>query len=209
MVKIKIIIVLKVNVFDVFMSHPHWCNFADMNHYFFLISSTDQLDGFCPTVSQLVVLCVRAENLVAWFWCVVCCRGVWCDTMWCALFLICCSVSFFVIPCVVMCCVFCVGCTFFCWLCEIFFVIAVPCFCTIFFASVLLYFMCCVCVFFFALWQACCSALCACAFCVVQCLCCLFCACSVCYKDVGKFIFNMFCREKSRKQKKQNHQNPA
>ena len=49
--KIKIIIVLKSNAFAVF--HSHWSNFAAMKPLLFLIGSTDQLDAFCDTVSQL------------------------------------------------------------------------------------------------------------------------------------------------------------
>ena len=49
--KIKIIIVLKSNALAVF--HSHWSNFAAMKPLLFLIGSTDQLDAFCGTVSQL------------------------------------------------------------------------------------------------------------------------------------------------------------
>ena len=48
--KNKIIYVLKLNALAVFNSH--WRNFAAMKPLLFLIGYADQLDVFCPTVSQ-------------------------------------------------------------------------------------------------------------------------------------------------------------
>ena len=76
--KIKIIIVLKSNALAVF--HSHWSNFAAMKPLLFLIGSTDQLDAFCGTVSQLFEFWLNASfrppgkqktaNFCALLWCV-------------------------------------------------------------------------------------------------------------------------------------------
>ena len=74
----KIFFVSKVNAPPVFNSH--WCNFADMKPLLFLIGSTDQLDTFCGTVSQLFEFWLntsfrppgkqKTANFCALLWCV-------------------------------------------------------------------------------------------------------------------------------------------
>ena len=122
--KNKIIYVLKLNALAVFNSH--WRNFAAMKPLLFLIGSTDQLDVFCPTVSQpfefwlnasfrprgkqktasfCALLCVWAQNLVATYDDCDALFALWCVLWWamcvilCVLFLLCSSVCVFVLLC--------------------------------------------------------------------------------------------------------------
>ena len=104
--------------------HSHWRCVADTNLLLFLIGSTDQLDRFCPTVSRVFdfwlndslrprvkqklskLLCFfvfvtktwwpRVVTMMCLLRCSVCC-GVWCDVMWCIIFLLHCPVLFCVV----------------------------------------------------------------------------------------------------------------
>ena len=120
--KIQIIITLKINSLAVF--HSHWICVADTNLFLFLIGSTRQLDRFCRTVSRVFdfwlndslrprgkqklskLLCFfvfgtktwwpRVVTMMCLLRCSVCC-GVWCDVMWCIIFLLHCPVLFCVV----------------------------------------------------------------------------------------------------------------
>ena len=110
--KNKIIYVLKLNALAVFNSH--WRNFAAMKPLLFLIGSADQLDVFCPTVSQpfefwlnasfrprgkqktasfCALLCVWTQNLVATYDDCDALFVLWC-VLWCAMCVIFCTLFF-------------------------------------------------------------------------------------------------------------------